>query len=73
MTPKQIQQFNKMRNALIQIGKHYQTPAKLKKDSEKDWGLDYEEALEMSYENIQSAAKYAVKGIKAITPKPTTP
>jgi len=65
MTKKQLQDFNKMRNALIEITK-YQTPGKLRRDSEKDWGVEYEEALEMAYENIQSTAKYAVKGVRAL-------
>jgi soluble cytochrome b562 len=65
MTKKQMQDFNKMRNALIEITK-YQTPDKLRRDSEKDWGLEFEEALEISYENIQSTAKYAVKGVRAL-------
>lgn len=54
-----------MRDALIEITK-YQTPDKLRKDSEKDWGVDFEEAIEMAYENIQGTAKYAVKGIRAV-------
>ena len=67
MTPKQKLQFNKMLHTLQQIGKGYQTPSQLKKESNKDWGLDYEEALEMSYENIQTAAKIASKGVKPIS------
>jgi soluble cytochrome b562 len=65
MTKKQMQDFNKMRNALIEITK-YQTPDKLRRDSEKDWGVQFEEALEMAYENIQTTAKYAVKGVRAL-------
>jgi soluble cytochrome b562 len=65
MTKKQMQDFNKMRNALIEITK-YQTPDKLHRDSKKDWGVEFEEALEMAYENIQSTAKYAVKGVRAL-------
>lgn len=64
MTPKQKQQFNLMRNALLVIAKDYQTPTQLRKSSDKQYGLDYEEALEMSYENIQNTAAAAVKGIK---------
>ena len=36
----------------------------LKRNSEKQFGLDYEEALEMSYENIQMVAKEAIKGVR---------
>lgn len=66
MTDKQKQNYNKMRDALIEITK-YQTPEKLRRDSEKDWGVEYEEALEMAYENIQETAKFSVKGVKKIT------
>ncbi len=65
MTKKQIENYNKMRNALIEITK-YQTPNKLRSDSEKDWGVEFEEAIEMAYENIQQTAKSAVKGIRAV-------
>ncbi len=65
MTKKQIDNYNKMRNALIEITK-YQTPYKLRKDSEKDWGVDFEEAIEMAYENIQVTAKDAVKGVRVV-------
>lgn len=65
MTPKEKVNFNRMREALIRITK-YQTPDRLKKDSKKDWGLDYSESLEMAYENMQDEARFAVKGIKSI-------
>ena len=65
MTKIQIENYNKMRNALIEITE-YQTPDKLRKYFEKDWGLDFHEAIEMAYENIQETAKVAVKGIRAI-------
>jgi len=56
---------------LYRIANDYQTTKQLRKNSEKDWECDYESALEMSYENIQEAAKQAVmgfniKGIKCI-------
>lgn len=43
---------------------HYQTPEKLQKNSKKEWGLDYTEALEISYGNIQQEAKSAIKGVR---------
>ena len=55
-----------MRNALIRIAKEYQTPAQLRRSSNSMYGLDFEESIEMSYENIQSDAKAAVKGVKAL-------
>jgi aminopeptidase N len=66
ITKKQAEQFNRMRAALIQIAKEYQTPVQLKRNSGKQYGLDYEEVLEMSYENIQDEAKLASKGVKAL-------
>ena len=66
MTDKQIQDYNRMRDTLVEISK-YQTPDKLRKDSQKDWGLEYEEALEMAYENIQETARMSVIGVRKIT------
>lgn len=40
----------------------FQTPEQLRRTSEKQYGLNYEEALEMAYENMLHAAKDAVKG-----------
>lgn len=65
MTKKQIEDFNKMRSALIEIT-NYQTPDKLRKDSENDWGVEFEESIEMAYENIQQTAKFAVKYVRII-------
>lgn len=66
MTPKQRQQFNKMRTTLLRISKAYQTVKQLRKSAEKDYGLEPEEVIEMAYENIQNEAKDAVKGVKQI-------
>lgn len=63
-----MQQFNKMRATLLKIAKQYQKPEKIRKDSEKDWGLGYEEALEMAYENIQTDAQYAVMNVRELKP-----
>jgi hypothetical protein len=35
----------------------YQSVDKMRRDSEKDWGLPFEEALEMAYENVITEAK----------------
>jgi hypothetical protein len=64
--------FLRMYNALREITQ-YQTPEKLKKDSRNDWGLDYEESLEMAYENIQQTAKDAIKGIRIKTTQAHNP
>ncbi len=66
MKPKQIEQFNRMRAALIRIAKEYQTPDQLRRNAERDYGLDAGEAIEMAYENIQSEARAAVCGTRAV-------
>ena len=66
ITPKQKEQFNRMLYTLKRIAKHYQTPAKMRKNSEKDFGLEYEEALEHAYENIQNEADLTIKGIREL-------
>jgi hypothetical protein len=66
MTKKQVQQFNAMLGALTMIAKGYQTPRQLERNSKKQYGLGYTEALGMSYENIQICARNAIKGVKHI-------
>ncbi len=66
MTGKQKKQFNLMLKTLRVIAKEYQTPDRLRKHSEDDWGTDYADALEMSYENIQGDAAFACKGVRPI-------
>jgi methyl-accepting chemotaxis protein len=70
MTPKQNKQFNLMASTLRQIARGFQTTSQLRRNSMKDWGLSYDEALEMAYENIQEIAKRAVKGVKDIPQLP---
>lgn len=61
---KKHQQIRRMYDALNTIAKGYQTPKQLRKESKGQYGLDFEEAIEMSYENIQLEAKSAIKGVK---------
>ena len=61
---KQKRQYNLMLGTLRRIVNHYQTPDQLRKSSEKEYGLDYEETLEMAYENIQNEAKAVIKNVK---------
>lgn len=42
----------------------YDTAERLLKHGERDWGCSGEEALEMSYENIQHEAKSALRGVR---------
>ena len=65
MNKKQIENFNKMRSALIEIT-NYQTPDKLRKAAAYDWDIDFEETLKMSYENMQQTAKLAVRHVRVI-------
>jgi hypothetical protein len=51
-------------DALKRIAEGYQTPDELREDSEDDFGCDYEDALEMSYENLQFEAANAIEGIE---------
>ena len=67
MTPKQLEQFNRMRAALTRIAKEYQTPDQLRRNADRDYGLDASEAIEMAYENIQSEARAAVRGVRAVS------
>ncbi len=55
--------------ALKVIAKAYQTPAQIRRTSEKKWGLPYCEALEYAYENIQQEARNAIKGVRIPKPK----
>lgn len=56
---------NRMLTYLRRI-KSYQTATQLRKDSTKDGVFDFEEAIEMAYENIQLEAKEGCKGISPI-------
>lgn len=58
-TPLEIKLFD----TLKRIAKQYMTPDQLRRDA-KNVGLDYEEYLEMSYENIQADAQRATHGVR---------
>ncbi|MGN6435959.1 MAG: hypothetical protein ACTHMM_05470 [Agriterribacter sp.] len=66
ITEKQRQQFNMMLHTLRKISKDYMSSEKIQKNSDKMYGLDYAEALEMSYDNIQNEAAVSCKGVKPI-------
>lgn len=61
MTTEQAQ---RLYDTLHKIARGYMTTDELRRKSEKQWGLDYAEALEMSYENIQQEAAQAIKGMR---------
>lgn len=66
MNNKQAIKYNQMLGALKTIANSYQTTNQLRKSSKGKFGLDYEEALEMAYENIQNVAKMAIRGLQRI-------
>ncbi len=47
-------------DALRAIAREYQTPEQLRRSAERDYGLPYEEVLEMAYDNMQATAKRAI-------------
>ena len=63
MTAKEQNDYEKMYRGLKRI-LHYNTPDQLRRGSQKAYGLNYEEALGYSYENIQSEAKAALRGVR---------
>jgi hypothetical protein len=73
ITKTQAEQFNRMRETLRRIGAvkgertKYMSTDQLRNEAAKgSYGLDFEEELEMAYENMQADAKQAVSGIRAI-------
>ena len=53
----------RMYDALKRIARDYMSPSQIRRDSERS-GLGYEEYLEMSYENIQTLAADAIRGMR---------
>lgn len=51
-------------DALRHIAKDFMSTDQLRRAAKKDYGLDYEEALEMAYENMQQVAQEAIQGMK---------
>jgi len=66
MTSKQAEQFNLMLATLRKISKEYMTSEQLRNKSEKMYGLEFEECIEMSYDNIQEDAKFAIRNVRPI-------
>ncbi len=53
----------KMYDALKRISK-YMSPDKMRRQSQKLYGLEPDEAIEMAYENVVQEAKDAIKGVR---------
>jgi hypothetical protein len=73
ITQKQAEQFNRMRETLRRIGAvkgeltTFLSTDQLRNEAAKgSYGIDYEEELEMAYENMQADAKQTVTGVRAI-------
>lgn len=75
ITRKQAEQFNWMLHQLKKISKNYMTTDQLRRESNKYFGLDYVEALEMAYDNIKGeafAGSFKVKPLPLdIVPQPS--
>lgn len=61
------EQAESMYRALRRIAERYDSPEGIRESSQDTYGLEYEEALEMAYDNIQAEAAHAIKGI-SLTP-----
>lgn len=69
MNEQQIKQFNRMYLALTRICNEYHDTDSLRENSVQVYGVHYEDALEMAYDNIQTEAADAVNGIEPIPEK----
>lgn len=63
-----IEREQKLYDALKRIAA-YAPPENLRKHSERVYGLEGDEAIEMAYENVIQEAKNAIKGMR----RPTAP
>ncbi|MFA1686525.1 hypothetical protein ACDY99_23835 [Achromobacter dolens] len=61
---KRTEREQRMYDALKRIARGYFTPDQLRRYEKARCGLDYEEALSYSYENIQQEAAQAIKGMR---------
>lgn len=57
-------QQRRMYDALKRIARGYQTPDQLRRNSERQYGLDYADVLEFAYENMQQDARNAIRGLR---------
>jgi hypothetical protein len=63
MTPKEQRDYDQMYWALRRITK-YTTPAQIRRSSQKQYGLGYEECLEYAYENVLGEAKTGLRRVQ---------
>lgn len=51
----------------------YMPPEKLRRQAERQYGLEPDEAIEMAYENVLQEAKNAIKGMRRPVAAPPSP
>ena len=59
-----LEREQRMYDALRRISKGYMTPEQIRRDSERQGALSYEEYLEMAYENVRQEATTAIRGMR---------
>jgi uncharacterized protein (UPF0147 family) len=69
MTPKQAEQFNRMRAVLRTIATNYMTIAQIRRNAGAV-GMSFDECLQAAYENVKTEAANAVRGVSEIRPNP---
>ncbi len=73
MTDSERRNFSQMLTALQRITQ-YQSVDGLRRDSQKRWGLPFEEAIGYAYENVMQEARNGLHGVRKlkVSPTPTT-
>lgn len=59
-----LEREQKLFDALKHIAVNFDTVERIKRNSDKDFGISGEEALEYAYENMQRVARSAVRGMR---------
>lgn len=62
-TPLEIRLFDALKRIAA-----YDPPERIRRNSERDYGLDADEAIEYAYENVICEAKHATKGVRIKRP-----
>lgn len=65
ISKKKAEQFNAMLKSLRKIYKEYMSPEQMRKHEDADFH-GFDEFISMSYDNIQSEARFASKGVQPI-------
>lgn len=59
-----VRQADRYFSVLVKISKAYMTTEQLIRRAKKEYGVEYCEALEMAYDNIQADAAAAIRGMR---------